>query len=78
MVLYQGFFGDLGDTSLLACHWSGWRDTSVELTYHTIPRLHIFYHLFSAFGNFIYLYSPHLLESGGHRKGMAYNPATLF
>ena len=30
-----------------------------------------FYHLFSTYDNFTYLYSPHLLESGGHRKDMA-------
>ena len=43
----------------------------MELTYHTISRLNILYHLFSTYGNFLYLYSPHLLESEGHRKGMA-------
>ena len=71
LALYHRFFGDLGDIHLLACQWSGWREISAELTYHTIPRLHIFYHLFSTYDNSIYLYSPHLLESGGHRKGMA-------
>ena len=30
-----------------------------------------FYHLFSKYDNPIYLYSPHLFESGGHRMGMA-------
>ena len=45
-----------------------WREILVELTYHTISRLHIFYHLFSTYDNFINLYSPHLLESGGHRR----------
>ena len=43
----------------------------MELAYHTISRLHIFHHLFSTYDNFIYLYSPHLLESGGRGKGMA-------
>ena len=32
LALYHGFFGDLGDTHLLACQWSGWREISVELT----------------------------------------------
>ena len=40
-------FSDVGDTHLLACQWSGWREISVELIYHTISRLHIFFHLFS-------------------------------
>ena len=71
LALYHGFFGDLGYTHLLACQWSGWREISVELTYHTISRLHIFCDLFSTYDNFIYLYLPHLLESGGHRKGIA-------
>ena len=31
-----------------------------------------FYHLFSKYDNPIYLYSAHLFENGGHRKGMAY------
>ena len=45
----SGVLGDLRDTHLLACQWSGWREISVELTYNTISRLHIFYHLFSTY-----------------------------
>ena len=67
---YHRFFSDLDDTHLLACQWPKWREISVELT--------ILFHFFSHFlplvlktFPFPYLYSPRLLESGGHRKGMA-------
>ena len=61
--------------------WFGWY-TSAGLpvvrverdfsgTYHTISILHIFLSLVFKIWQFAYFYSPRLLESGGHRKGMA-------
>ena len=41
----------------------------MEFTDNTISG-YIFYHSFSKYDNPIYLYSPHLFEGGGHRKGI--------
>ena len=68
--LYHGFFGDLGDTHLLVCQWSGWREISVELAI-LFPYFTFFLSLVFKILPFTYLYSPRLHESGGHRKSMA-------
>ena len=61
---------DLGDTHLLACQWSGWRERfqwNLPYYFHISHFLPLVFKILP----FTYFYSPRLLESGGHRKGMA-------
>ena len=63
LALYHGSFGDLGDTYLLTCQLSWWREISVELTI-LFPYFTFFLSLVFKILPFTYFYPPRLFESG--------------